>query len=309
MNGNAPSTPTGRFAPSPSGRMHLGNVFTALLSWLSVKSRGGRWILRIEDLDPQRSKPEHSRLIEDDLLWLGLKWDEGGMDDERYMQSHRSDIYHEYYRRLVFTGYTYPCRCTRADIMAASAPHQSDGRVLYAGTCRPAALPCIPSADFSGTAVRLYVPDVEIEYTDGVFGVQRHNLARECGDFVVRRADGAWAYQLAVTVDDALMGVTEVMRGCDLLLSATQQIYLRQLLELPGVEYVHLPLVCNSLGLRLSKRDQAQSMAAIRESHTPQQLLGRLACMAQFIDRPESISLSELLCEYRRDKIPTSIKI
>ena len=140
-----PTVPTGRYAPSPTGRMHLGNLFSALMSWLSVKSRGGRWILRIEDLDPQRSKPEFSRLIEDDLNWLGLDWDEGGMADRGphgpYSQSLRGEIYAEYLARLDATGYTYPCTCTRADIMATQAPHQSDGRVIYGGRCRPATMP------------------------------------------------------------------------------------------------------------------------------------------------------------------------
>lgn len=132
---------TGRFAPSPSGRMHLGNVFTALVSWLSARSSGGRWILRIEDLDPQRSHMEHARLIEDDLHWLGLDWDEGGIDGRGlhgpYLQSLRNYIYKEALERIESMGLTYPCYCTRADIMATQAPHESDGRVVYAGTCRP----------------------------------------------------------------------------------------------------------------------------------------------------------------------------
>ena len=132
----------GRFAPSPSGRMHLGNVYTALLSWLSVRRQGGKWILRIEDLDPQRSKLEHARMIEDDLRWLGLEWDEGGLDDPGpdgpYRQSLRSSFYEAFLARLKATGYTYQCYCTRAEIMATQAPHQSDGRIIYAGTCRPA---------------------------------------------------------------------------------------------------------------------------------------------------------------------------
>ena len=129
----------GRFAPSPSGRMHLGNIYTALLSWLSVKARGGKWILRIEDLDPQRSRMEYARQIEDDLLWLGLEWDEGGIDGVGsagpYLQSRRHHLYEEALLRLKKTGLCYPCRCTRADIMATQAPHESDGRVVYKGTC------------------------------------------------------------------------------------------------------------------------------------------------------------------------------
>ncbi|MDE5846866.1 MAG: tRNA glutamyl-Q(34) synthetase GluQRS, partial [Muribaculaceae bacterium] len=227
--------------------MHLGNIYTALLSWLSVKSRGGRWILRIEDLDPQRSKIEYARLIEDDLHWLGLEWDEGGLDgvgpNGPYVQSRRHHLYEEALERLKASGLCYPCSCTRADILATQAPHESDGRVVYKGTCRPLVMPS-PYMDRPGAAVRLMVPDEDISFTDRIKGPQTVNLARHCGDFIVRRGDGAWSYQLAVVVDDALMGVTEVMRGDDLLLSAAQQIYLYRLLGFDSPEFAHVPLVC-----------------------------------------------------------------
>ena len=212
----------GRFAPSPTGRMHLGNLFSALVSWLSVRSRGGRWILRIEDLDPQRSRLEYARQIEDDLLWLGLDWDEGGVDDRGangpYSQSCRGNFYQEALERLNEAGLLYPCHCRRADILATQAPHQSDGRIVYAGTCRPQKFPLKnQSIDLSQpAALRLFVPDEEIEFTDRVFGTQMVNLSSHCGDFVVRRADGAWAYQLAVVVDDALMvgvGTVTILHG------------------------------------------------------------------------------------------------
>ncbi|MDE5795486.1 MAG: hypothetical protein K2H75_00085, partial [Muribaculaceae bacterium] len=231
--------PVGRFAPSPTGRMHLGNIMTAVLSWLSVRSRGGRWILRIEDLDPQRSRLEHVNRIEDDLLWLGLDWDEGGLDDRGpngpYTQSRRYSFYENALQRLKLTGQTYPCTCTRADMLATQAPHQSDGRHVYAGRCLPVRLGgCLPNAESEiiqqgPHAVRLYMPQGEIRFTDRLYGSQQVDLSRECGDFVLRRADGAWSYQLAVVVDDAMMGVTEVVRGHDLLLSAAQQIYLYRL--------------------------------------------------------------------------------
>lgn len=278
--------------------MHLGNLFTALLSWLSVKSRGGRWVLRIEDLDPQRSREEWARLIEDDLVWLGLEWDEGGLDglgpNGPYLQSRRGYIYEAALESLNATGYTYRCRCTRADLMAVNAPHQSDGRLIYPGTCRPQSFPSASASSGHG-ALRLYVPDEEIGFTDGVYGDVSVNLARECGDFIVRRADGAWAYQLAVTVDDALMGVTEVARGCDLLLSASQQIYLRRLLGMPHPSYIHFPLVCNSEGRRLSKRDAAMSMDNLRRIHTPASLLGMLANMAGLLPEAMPVTLSDLL--------------
>lgn len=269
-------TPVGRFAPSPSGRMHLGNIFTAYWSWKSVKERGGRWILRIEDLDPQRSKIEHARQIEDDLNWLGLDWDEGGLDGRGpngpYRQSERSEIYADHLRRLRDMGVTYACRCRRADILATQAPHQSDGRVIYAGTCRPAGVPPFAPTEASTAATRIYVPDREIAFTDLICGPQRVNLARECGDFILQRADGAWSYQLAVVVDDALMGVTEVMRGDDLLLSAGQQIYLYGLLGYRAPEFAHVPLICNEQGVRLSKRDASMGMEALRRQHTPSSL-------------------------------------
>ena len=269
----------GRFAPSPTGRMHLGNVFCALLSWLSAKSKGGEWVLRIEDLDPQRSRREYALQLMDDLQWLGLPW-----DGEPVWQSQRGHIYEEYLHRLTEMGLTYPCYCTRADIMATQAPHETDGRVVYKGTCRPKYTDAVrsvptPSGEDnsfnvqrstltsllsppetggvprSGKGVdspftanpstfniqpspltvtpattRLIVPDRIIPFTDGHYGQHDINLAEHCGDYIIRRKDGAWAYQLAVVVDDALMGVTEIVRGRDLLLSSPQQIHLRELL-------------------------------------------------------------------------------
>lgn len=329
MTSFQPSTPPvpgagqvrGRFAPSPTGRMHLGNIFTALMSWLSVKSRGGKWVLRIEDLDPQRSRLEHARLVEDDLIWLGLEWDEGGLDDRGplgpYRQSLRSEIYNHYLQRLVATGLTYACRCRRADILATQAPHQSDGRVIYRGTCRPAHLASLGSfhslddflsalpmcsdchAPSAPGAVRLYAPDCTVRFTDNVYGPQMSNLACDCGDFIVRRADGAWAYQLAVVVDDALMGITEVMRGNDLLLSSAQQIYLFRLLGFREPRFAHLPLVCNRQGVRLSKRDLSVSMEHLRRHHSPEEVLGITAHLAGLKSDPSPVELSTLLALYR----------
>lgn len=302
--------PVGRFAPSPTGRMHFGNIVTALASRLSVKSRGGKWILRIEDLDPQRSKEEWMRLIEDDLTWLGLEWDEGGLRDPHFRQSRRSDFYAEALARLVSTGMTYGCTCRRADILATQAPHQSDGRVIYGGRCRPAVMPYYGPGPEEPHAIRLYVPEGEkVALTDGVFGPLSVDLSRECGDFVVRRADGAWAYQLAVVVDDALMGVTEVMRGSDLLLSASQQAYLYRLLGYDVPEFVHLPLMCNSSGQRLSKRDRSMSMEALRERNTPEELLGKAAFALGLRDDDRAVSLEELTASYDRSKIKKSLSV
>ena len=301
--------PAGRFAPSPSGRMHLGNIFTALISWLSARKSGGKWILRIEDLDPQRSKTEYARQIEDDLDWLGLDWDEGGTENKGpaapYMQSQRDDFYAEALERIRSLGITYPCRCTRADIMATQAPHESDGRIIYSGTCRPAERPPFPAADTNAVgAVRLYVPGDEITFTDGVFGRQCVALDRPCGDFVIRRADGAWAYQLAVVVDDALMGVTEVVRGCDLLLSAAQQLYIYSLLGYPAPAYYHLPLICNSRGQRLSKRDEAMSMAELRRRFTAEEIIGKLASIARITNDCGPCSAKSLIEIFDWSAIP-----
>ena len=296
MKGGTP--PVGRFAPSPTGRMHLGNAFTALLSWLSARSRGGRWILRIEDLDPQRSKPEYAVMIEDDLLWLGLDWDEGGVSGAGphapYRQSLRGALYRECLGRLEAAGLTYPCTCTRADIMATQAPHPSDGRIVYPGTCRPAA-GAPPSVPERPHAVRLMVSGEEIGFTDGICGPQRFNLADECGDFVLRRADGAWAYQLAVVADDAAMGVTEVVRGNDLLLSAAQQTWLCRLLGFDPPAYAHVPLVCNAEGRRLSKRDSGAGMEELRRRFTAAETVGILAWLAGLRPSPAPCMPSDLL--------------
>lgn len=304
--------PVGRFAPSPTGRMHFGNIFTAILSWLSARKTGGRWILRIEDLDPQRSRIEYARQIEADLRWLGLDWDEGGVDGigshGPYMQSLRGDIYSEILSRIESTGLTYSCTCTRADIMATQAPHQSDGRVIYKGTCRPAEIPAMRPVPIPLTphATRIYVPDNEITFTDIVYGRQQVNLARSCGDFILRRADGAWAYQLAVVVDDALMGVTEVVRGNDLLLSAAQQIYLYRLIGATAPSYAHLPLICNADMQRLSKRDQSLSMSELRNRHTPEEIIGRAAYLANLIPSYSPCSLNELVDLFDWSLIPPS---
>lgn len=300
----------GRFAPSPTGRMHLGNVFTAVLSWLSAKKSGGKWILRIEDLDPQRSKYEYVCQLEDDLQWLGLTFDEGGKDDlgnnGPYSQSRRSEIYARYLELLKDNGLTYPCVCTRADILATQAPHQSDGRVIYGGTCRPANFPSNIRVTEPDTphATRLFVPDEEIVFDDLIFGRQRCNLADECGDFVLRRADGAWAYQLAVVVDDALMGVTEVVRGADLLLSTAQQLYLYRLLGFDVPKYIHVPLICNERLQRLSKRDNALSLSEMRRVMTAPDIIGTVAYLANLIPENAPCSLDELLRIFDWNLIP-----
>ena len=270
--------------------MHLGNVFCALVSWLSAKSQGGSWVLRIEDLDPERSRREYADLLMQDLEWLGLTWDEGP-----YYQSERHALYASAFERLKAQGLLYPCFCTRADILATQAPHESDGRVVYAGTCRTRPH---TEADFSRAATRLIVPDEDISFVDAVFGRQTVNLAHHCGDFIVRRRDGAWAYQLAVVVDDIDMGITEVVRGCDLLLSSPQQIYVARLLGNKAPYYHHLPLLCNTEGQRLSKRDKSMDMGALRQRYRAEDIIGLLAFYSGITNTTCPRSLEETLCLY-----------
>ena len=281
----------GRFAPSPTGEMHLGNVAAALLSWLSVKQQGGLWRLRIEDLDPQRSRPDYAEQIMRDLEWLGLTW-----DGEVLYQSARTEVYRHYLHQL--EEHTYLCTCTRNEILAAQAPHETDGRIVYPGTCRNRHISGVPAA------TRLIVPDEVIEYDDRVYGRQAVNLATHCGDFILRRSDGVFAYQLAVVVDDALSGVTEVVRGRDLLLSAAQQIYLYRLLGFEPPRYCHHPLLVNAEGQRLCKRDRSMALGAMRTKHTAEQIIGHLAHALGLIPTPEPLKPEQLLPVFTWDKIP-----
>ncbi len=286
--GQQVQVPVGRFAPSPSGRMHLGNVFSALLSWLSVRSQGGRMILRIEDLDPERSKPEYADAIRRDLCWLGLDW-----DAESPYQSQRTALYQAAFDRLRAKGLLYPCYCTRAALHAASAPHLGDGHTVYPGTCRRLTEP-ERAAMTRRPAWRIRVEYQEISFVDGLRGTYRENLAHDCGDFILRRADGVYAYQLAVVVDDADMGITQVVRGCDLLSSTPRQLYLYALLGLTAPQFYHVPLLVASDGRRLSKRDRDLDLAALQQQYTAPQIVGVLAYAAGLTEKPESITPQEL---------------
>jgi len=243
---------------------------------------------------------EYARLIEDDLHWLGLGWDRGGVDGTGegapFCQSLRGRIYSSMLDRIMDTGYAYPCTCTKADIRATQAPHGSDGRIIYPGTCRPKTLPAIGLPECASPhAIRIFVPDGNISFTDLNYGPQCINPAEEFGDFVLRRADGAWAYQFAVVADDALMGVTEVVRGSDLLPSAACQIYLYDLLGFPRPMFMHIPMICNSAGIRLSKRDESLSMESLRRKYAPEQIIGFLANLSGLTDSADPISAKELV--------------
>ncbi len=290
-------TPVGRFAPTPSGRMHLGNVFAALIAWLSVHSRGGYLVLRMEDLDTQRTKTEYAQLLREDLKWLGLTYDR-----ETAPQSSRSAVYEGYFHRLEQMGLLYPCYCTRSQLHSVNAPHLSDGNYVYPGTCRD--LTPEQRAVFDrAPAWRIRVPDRVWTVEDMAQGHYTSNLLTDCGDFVVRRADGVYVYQLAVTVDDGESGVTEVVRGMDLLSSAPRQMYLQSLLGFPHPAYGHVPMLMSADGRRLSKRDRDLDLGYLRSHTTPQKLIGVLGCAAGLLDRPQPISAEELSSVFTWDKI------
>ena len=297
---------TGRFAPTPSGRMHLGNLFCALLAWLSARSQNGKIVLRIEDLDRDRSRREFAEQTERDLSFLGLTWDEGGLRSAGYCQSERSAYYQELLERLNRKGLLYPCFCTRAELHAAAAPHASDGDVIYSGKCRgltPGQVEALSKQ--RAPALRLRVPDETLSVTDGHFGGYSQNLLRECGDFILRRSDGVFAYQLAVTADDAAMGVTEVVRGRDLLSSTPRQVYLYGLLGFEPPRFDHTPMLLAEDGRRLSKRDRDVSLEALAEKgYSAEDIVGRLGYLAGLLDRPEPAVAKDLVGVFRWDKVP-----
>jgi len=290
-------SPVGRFAPTPSGRMHLGNVFAAMIAWLSVRSKDGSMVLRMEDLDTQRTSAEYAQVLREDLQWLGLNW-----DVETPPQSQRSAVYDRYFEKMMDLGLLYPCYCTRSQLHSVNAPHLSDGTYVYPGTCRD--LSAAQKAAFHrAPAWRVRVPNSNWELDDLCQGHYTQNLLAECGDFVVRRADGIYVYQLAVTVDDGEAGVTEVVRGLDLLGSAPRQMYLQELFGFENPQYGHVPLLLSADGRRLSKRDQDLDIGALRKRCRPELLLGVLAYAAELIDKPQQISAGELAGEFSWNKL------
>lgn len=293
----------GRFAPTPSGRMHIGNAYCALVAWLSARSQGGNFLLRIEDLDETRcSFGNNAEILIDDLRWLGLDFD-GGTEKESY-QSCRFDIYKKYFDMLSEKGLIYPCYCSRAELHASTAPHGRDGQVLYDGRCRRLFDSGETPQSQKPPAYRVRVPDETVTFTDGVQGEYTEHLLTECTDFVLRRADGIYAYQLAVVVDDALSGVTEVVRGSDLLSSTPRQIWLHRRLGFEPPRFYHIPLLLAPDGRRLSKRDMDTDIGAFqRKDKTPERLVGALAYHAGLIDRPEPMAARELIPIFSWDKI------
>ena len=286
--------PVGRFAPTPSGRMHLGNVFAALIAWLSVRSRDGEMVLRMEDLDTQRTSADFAEVLRSDLAWLGLDYDR-----ETPPQSQRSAAYDGYFEILRDKGLIYPCYCTRSQLHSVNAPHLSDGTYVYTGICRNLTEPPKDRVP----AWRVMVPDKVWTVEDKVQGHYELNLATGCGDMVVRRADGVYVYQLAVTVDDGEAGVTEVVRGMDLLSSAPRQMCLQELFGFAHPEYGHVPMLLAPDGRRLSKRDRDLDLGELRRRVTPEQLIGTLAFASGLIDQSCPISAKELAGEFHWDKL------
>ena len=284
--------PVGRFAPTPSGRMHLGNVFAALIAWVSVRSRDGEMVLRMEDLDTQRTSEEFAQQLREDLAWLGLDYDR-----ETPPQSQRSQVYDRYFDRLKEMGLLYPCYCTRSQLHSVNAPHLSDGTYVYPGTCRNLTEEARAAMN-RAPAWRVRVPDRQWEFCDLVQGDHRLNLATDCGDMVVRRADGVYVYQLAVTVDDGEAGVTEVVRGMDLLSSAPRQMYLQELFGFPHPVYGHVPMLLAPDGRRLSKRDRDLDLGQLRQWVTAETVIGTLAYSSGLIPKNEPISAKELAAEF-----------
>ena len=290
----------GRFAPSPSGRMHLGNLWSCLLAWLSAKHDGGGVVLRLEDLDPDRCRQEYCDQVMADLEWLGLSW-----TGPVVRQSQRTEAYAEAFHKLEQKDLIYPCYCTRAERLAASAPHRSDGIALYSGRCRH--LTRTEREELSKTrrpAWRIAVPEGECTFTDLLQGDYTEDLSRDCGDFILRRSDGVYAYQLAVVVDDAMMGVTQVVRGSDLLDSTPRQLWLQQELSLPHPDYGHVPLLLAPDGRRLAKRDRDLELGQLQEKYSAQELVGILAHAANLIPEPAPISPEALVSLFDWAKLP-----
>ncbi len=295
----------GRFAPSPSGRMHAGNLFSSLISWLLLKLQGGLIVLRIEDLDQQRSKQEWINYLLKDYELFGLEWDRGP-----FYQSTQGKLYEEYLDELTKHDLIYPCFCTRADYRRiAQAPHGNTGFV-YPGTCRKLdEAICHYKMNNQPYSLRLKTPDALFEGQDLIAGHIEQNLKYECGDFILKRADGAYSYHLASVIDDHCQGINYIVRGSDLIESCSRQWYLQDLLHFRRPTYAHIPLYVNAQGLKLSKRDQATHIQELLDLYkTPERIIGHIAYVSGLIEEDTSISPEQLLHYISVDDVIDAMK-
>ncbi|CAM3998825.1 tRNA glutamyl-Q(34) synthetase GluQRS [Alicyclobacillus pomorum] len=302
----------GRFAPTPSGQLHIGNAYTALLAWLQMRSADGLFVLRMEDIDKPRCKPELADLVMEDLRWLGIDWDEGpdvGGPVGPYTQSQREDLYQAVFEKLLRDGWIYPCFCSRADRMAiASAPHGLSSTNMFACRCRT--LTSQQRVEKSAVKVPCYrfrMPDAPVHFVDAIAGPQLVP-AGHSRDLILKRADGVFGYQLAVVVDDATMGITDVLRGWDLLDSTPLQQMLYKALGWEAPQFAHVPLLCDSDGRRLSKRSGSIAIASMRKAGVaPEQVIGLLAFISGLHDRLEPMKAVDLISVFTLDKVPRGV--
>jgi len=293
----------GRLAPSPTGLLHLGNAWAFWLAWLEARRAGGRLVLRLEDLDPARSRADYADQIRRDLLWLGLSWDE-----EAQPQSLRAPVYEAALAGFTARGLTYPCFCTRRELRSlAGAPQVGDAGAAYAGTCRGLSSARRAALADSGRArsLRLICPPERVwSFQDLVAGPQGLTLAECGGDFALRRSDGVFAYQLAVVADDLDQGVTSVVRGRDLLASTPRQLYLLELLGGRAPAYAHVPLILDHQGERLAKRHAGLSLAGLREAGVrPENIFGFLARLSGLSDDPGPLAVGDLAPGFAWDRL------
>jgi glutamyl-tRNA synthetase len=314
---NIPPAPhpilTGRLAPSPTGALHLGNARTFLLAWLSIRQRQGRLILRMEDLDHPKVKPAAAGQALEDLRWLGLDWDEGpelGGPHAPYTQTERIQHYADALNQLKQRGLTSPCTCSRKDVAAAqSAPHASDALTRYPGTCHKR----FPSFEHAESTLpdgrlpvwRFHAPDRDVHFVDAFHGPVTINVHKQDGDFVLGRHRQGAGYMLAVVVDDAAMGITEVLRADDLLTATPRQILLQEALGLPTPTYCHVPLVVAADGRRLAKRHGDTRIATLREQGIPaEQVVGLLGWWCGIAAWGEQCRPSDLLARFQLASLP-----
>lgn len=321
---SAPRPLRGRLAPSPTGYMHLGNAWAFLLAWLAVRSAGGTLVLRMEDIDPQRSRPAYARALVEDLRWLGLDWDEGpavdgvipadGSDMTEqgpcgpYFQSARTALYDATLDALDRAGLVYPCYCTRKELrQLAGAPHVDDAGAPYPGTCRHLGPEERHRREAQGrrACLRLRCPEGRFHFQDGLLGGQSFTLEDCGGDFALRRSDGVVAYQLAVALDDALMGITQVVRGRDILMSTPRQLALLRLWGFETPAYAHIPLLLDGRGERLAKRHQSLGVRELRrQGVTAAEIVGVLALLTGLRPDMRPVAAAELLPDFRLERLP-----